>query len=1372
MNPAFTKILRLLILAALACGEQLEAQGRQVKFERFGLEQGLVQSSITCIVQDRKGLMWFGTYDGLNKFDGYGFTIFKHDSLEAGSLSDNQVLSICEDSTRHALWIGTFGGGLNKFDRDTGQFTHFVNDPQNPRSLSDNRVNAVYVDRAGALWVGTADGLNRFDPDFPSKNSTENRDSSSTNFNAKSGQFTRFINDPANPHSLGHNHVTSIFEDQAGALWIGTAGGLYRLDRATEKFAKFVNAPNNPHSLSSNAITVVYEDSAAPGKLWIGTHDGGLNLLDVAAGQFTRFANDPKDPSSLSANDVRAICADSAARNSLWIGTFGGGLDRFDRASGKFSRFANDPNDPHSLSDNRVIAIYENPLDGMRWVGTHGGGLNKFRYEKEKFAHFANDPKNSRSLSHNRVWAICEDRGGTLWLGTEKGLNRLDPDFPSKNSMENRDFPAENFNGKPAQFTQYFNDPQNPHSLSANSVRAICEDSRNAGVFWIGTNGGGLNRFDRTTGKFTRFLNDPQNPHSLSHNRVQAICGDSGRLWIGTYDGGLNRFDYSSGKFDRFVNAPQDPHSLSHNRVWCLYEDRAGTLWIGTSGGLNKLIRSEGEETDGKKERFIRFVNDPNDPHSLSHNAVFAIYEDRAGRLWIGTYGGGLNQFDRAAGKFTRYTTQEGLANNVVYGILEDGDGQLWLSTNYGLSRFNPQTRVFRNYDKADGLQSNEFNAGAYFKSASGEMFFGGVNGFNAFYPDRVKDNPYVPPVTITAFKIFDHPVKLGRAHDALETLRLSYKQNFFSFEFAALNYNNTPKNQYAYKMEGFDEDWIYCRLRRYASYTNLDPGKYVFRVKGSNDDGVWNEAGVAIALTITPPWWRTGWAYALYGLLLISSVVAVDRFQRRRLIAKERARTQIMEAELRAQAAEAQALALEAENARKKNVELLSEIGKEITASLDFDTIFYRVYENVNRLADATIFGVGIYHAERNLIEYKLAIQNGKRYAPFTREASDKNQFPVWCIEHRQPVLINDVTQEYRRYISDYKHVARLLEDGSRSAAPLALIYLPLLVQNRVLGVITIQSFQKNAYTEYHLNILQNLAAYTAIALDNAGAYRQLDATLKNLQAAQEQLIVQEKMASLGQLTAGIAHEIKNPLNFVNNFAVLTLDLAEELREAITAQSQNLDAESKANVLEILRLMGQNVSKINEHGKRADSIVKGMLLHSRGESGERRPADINAILDEYVMLGYHGMRGLDSTFNVKIEKDYDPLVGRVEVFPQDLSRVFLNLVNNACYATREKKKARGESYSPVLSVRTQNLGDKIEIRIRDNGTGIPKTVVNKIFHPFFTTKPAGQGTGLGLSISYDIIVQGHGGEIKVDTAEGEFTEFVIILPKGMQREA
>jgi len=1346
----------LVILSLVAGAAKLPAQIPSHKFARLGLADGLGPSSITCILQDRHGFMWFGSYDGLIKYDGYDFTLYKNSPLDSNSISDNNISAIYEDTILpNTLWIGTIGGGLNKFDRDKKQFTRFLHDDGNPHRLSHNRVFAIYEDRAGILWIGTARGLDK----------VERTASTSSAAAGAAGQFKNVVE---------ASEVRAIVEDprQNGTFWLGTADGLLHFDKATGKLTRFAHDPKDSRSLSDNRIRSLYADQSQ--NLWIGT-PVGLNKIawhdadsaDHQASVFTRFLNDSLGSGT---HDIRTIYEDEAG--TLWFGAFGGGLFCLNReeriksdAEKLLTHFVHDPKDLHSLSENRILSLYED-RGGTLWIGTNGGRLNKWDRGHEQFTHLVNEPNYPNRLSHHRIWAIAEDAAGALWLGTQAGLTRLRWD---ENQQE--------------QSAHFFHDPKNPQSLSSNIVRAISEDSRKDGTLWIGTQENGLNRFDPQRQQFARYLHDPQNPNSLSSNLIRVLYEDSRgeNLWIGTYDGGLNKFDYARRRFTRYLNDPQNPHSLSHNRVWAIYEDGVGTLWVGTSGGLNKFDRAQ--------EKFSHYVHDAGNPHSLSHNAVFAIYEDRAvppGGIWLGTYGGGLNKFDRRAEKFSAYTLKEGLANDDVYGILEDDQGYLWLSTNDGLSRFDPKTAAFKNYDETDGLQGHEFNAGAYFKNKKGEMFFGGVNGFNVFHPERARNNPYVPPVVITAFNVFDKPAPLARAVEALETLTLSHADNFFSFEFAALSYTNSQKNQYAYKLEGFDQDWIYRSSKtRYASYTNLDPGQYVFRVKGSNDDGVWNETGTTIAITITPPWWRTRGAYAFYALSLITGIYAANRFQRRRLLQK----TQMREAEWRAQTAEAQSKVLQAENERTKNVELLSAIGKEITSSLDFETIFYKLYEHVNRLAEATIFGVGIYHAEKNLIEYKLAIQNGKRYAPYTRDTADKNQFPVWCIEQRQPVFINDVAEEYRRYISEYKDAGRLLEDGTRSEAPQSLIYLPLLTHDEVLGVITIQSFQKNAYTDYHLNILQNLAAYTTIALDNANAYRRLNAALENLQATQQQLIAQEKLASLGMLTAGIAHEIKNPLNFVNNFAVLSLDLSKELRDLLDAQATAIDAKTRESIEDILAMLDQNMAKINEHGKRADSIVKGMLLHSRGLSGERRPADINAILDEYVALAYHSMRGQDATFNIKIEKNYDTSIERIEVAPQDLSRAFLNIVSNACYATHEKAKGRegdGEKgrdssffspthpvtpsplqpYTPTLSVRTKNLGDQIEIRIRDNGIGMPQKILDKIFNPFFTTKPAGQGTGLGLSITYDIIVQEHRGELRVETEEGKFTEFVVRLPK------
>lgn len=441
--------------------------------------------------------------------------------------------------------------------------------------------------------------------------------------------------------------------------------------------------------------------------------------------------------------------------------------------------------------------------------------------------------------------------------------------------------------------------------------------------------------------------------------------------------------------------------------------------------------------------------------------------------------------------------------------------------------------------------------------------------------------------------------------------------------------------------------------------------------------------------------------------------------------------------------------------------VKTLSQIGQEITSTLNLESIFTTLYENVNKSLDASSFSIQVINEAEQMIEGKLAIENGERLPEFIYSLNDKNRFAVWCIDNKKPIFINDVENEYNQYIA-----VRSKPKAGKSVE--SLMFLPLMVNEKVIGVVTAQSFHKNAYTQNDLNILSNLANYAAIALDNAFAYEKINKANKELKEAQSQLIQAEKMASLGQLTAGIAHEIKNPLNFINNFSELTVDLSKELREEIEALTDKLDEKTIKYFDEIISDIEHNAEKINSHGKRADSIVKGMLLHSRGKSGEKQKTNINDMLAEYMNLAYHGYRAQDSTFNLKMESEYDKSIQPVEVVPQNLSRVFLNIFNNGCYSVHEKKKEKKDGYDPVLRVETKNLDDKIEIIIRDNGKGIPQDILDKIFNPFFTTKPTGKGTGLGLSLSYDIIVQEHKGELKVNSEPGEFAEFVIIIPKNL----
>ncbi len=828
---SLVKAIILVILLSLLWSANAYAQEHKIKFEHISIEQGLSASTVFCILQDSRGFLWFGTPDGLNKYDGYNFTIYKHEPLNSNSLSANFISSIYEDQFG-TIWIGTEGGGLNKFDRLTEQFTNYKNDPDDSNSLSHNHVLSIYEDHRGKLWIGTnGGGLNQF-----------NRDT---------GQFTHYINDSTNPHSLSDNAVTSIYEDHRGKLWIGTnGGGLNQLNQETGQFTHYINDPTNPHSLSDNAVTSIHEDHR--GKLWIGTNGGGLNQLNQETGQFIHYINDPANPHSLSHNTISSIYEDRT--NTLWVGTGswlgtsgGGGLNQLNRETGQFTHYINDSINPNSLSDNTVLSIYEDK-SGTIWIGTFSGAVNKIDRQKYKFATYTHIPGNLNSLSENTVvMSIHEDSTGILWVGTiSGGLNKIDR--------------------KNQQITHYKNNPDDPNTLSNDGVWSIYEDK--SGTLWIGTFGGGLNKFDRRTEKFTHYKNNPNDPKSLSDDTVISIYEDkSGTLWLGTFGGGLNKFDRQMGQFIHYKSDPDNPKSLSDNSIWSIYEDQNGTFWIGThSGGLNKFDRETGQ--------FKSYQYNFADPNSLSNNSVLSIYEDSSGTLWLGTFGGGLNKFNRQTEEFTHYSEEDGLANGVVYGILGDARGNLWLSTNKGISKFNPQTEIFKNYDVSDGLMSNEFAAEAYYKNKNGEMFFGNIKGFVAFYPDQVKDNPYIPPVYITAFKKFNEEAKLDKHISELKEIKLSHRDYVFSFEFAALNYTNPDKNQYAYKLEGFDKDWIDSGTRRYASYTNLDGGEYTFRVKASNNNGVWNEQGTSIKILISPPPWKTGWAYTLYVMVSVSAVI------------------------------------------------------------------------------------------------------------------------------------------------------------------------------------------------------------------------------------------------------------------------------------------------------------------------------------------------------------------------------------------------------------------------------------------------------------------------------------------------------------------
>lgn len=800
-------------------------------FDRVSLEQGLSQSIVEAIAQDQKGFLWFATEDGLNRYDGYRFTVFRNIPGDATSLSHSDVKTLCL-ARDGAVWIGLFQAGLNRFDPTTETVTRWAHDPSDPSSLAAATVRALLEAPDGTVFAGTeGGGLDRVDP--------------------RTGRVTHL---PAGPGGLPHADVRALADSRDGAIWIGTnGGGLVRLDLASGRIESFRHDAANPASLAHDAVRALLVDRG--GTLWIATYGGGLDSFDARTRTFIHHRHDAGDRGSLAGNQVRALYEDHVG--ALWVGTDGAGLDRRDPSTGVFTHYRNAPLDPRSLASDRVWSLHED-RSRVLWAGTYGGGLSKLDLARKPFRTFRNLPGNPDSLGQNIVWSLFEHEG-VLWIGTDSGgLDRFDR--------------------ASGHWTHFRHDPNDPTSLSHDTVRVVFIDRD--GTLWVATNGGGLNRMDERTGRFTRMRHNPADPGSLAHDEIRSIMqARDGALWIGTYGGGIDRLDVASGVIVHHRNDPKNPASLSNDFVRMAVEDRDGGIWVGThGGGLDRLDPSTGT--------FERWQNDPSDGGSLSNNFVMALLITGDGTLWVGTFGGGLNRLDRATGRFTRFRARDGLSSDSIYAMLEDDEGRIWLSTTHGLTRFDPRRGECGTYDARDGLQSNEFNGGSGHRTTSGELFFGGISGFNAFFPAEIRTNPEPPAVAITEVSLFNRPLRAGTVRNGrvllpwaapyAETLLLAHDESVFSIEFAALHFSAPQKNRYAYRMEGFRPDWIPADAsQRVATFTGLPPGNYVFQVRAANCDGVWNDDGARLAIRLEPPFWATWWFRGGASLLLVGAAFA-----------------------------------------------------------------------------------------------------------------------------------------------------------------------------------------------------------------------------------------------------------------------------------------------------------------------------------------------------------------------------------------------------------------------------------------------------------------------------------------------------------------
>jgi len=786
---------------------------RNLKFSHLTTNDGLSQAYVAAILQDRRGFMWFATRDGLNRYDGNTFVVYKSKPNDPDTLTSNFLHDVIEDD-HGFLWVAS-NNGVSKFDPRTERCTRYLHDPNNPNTLAGGYVTSIIQDARGSLWFGTRDrGLDRFDP--------------------LAQRFTHYRKDDSD-QPVGR--IAQVIEDKQREIWFVGERGLFHLNQPSGEITRSRAVSKD---LSAESM---YEDE--DGNFWILAESPIIALVKYDR-KAERLTNYPLIDTTAVAQRWTAgggstkgsLAAEG--RNGLWVPS-SLGLSYFDRHKERFAyRFEHDETDPGSLDSNAIMSIYQD-RGGVLWVGTENAGLNILDFRQQQFGLYQHRAQDPHSILPGRVKALYEEPNGILWIGYfPRALDRLDRNTGN--------------------ITHYVPARDGENTLGeGTNVDHIYKDA--AGYIWIAGGGAGLARFDERTGRFKHYRHDPEDPHSLIDDNAYVVYGDrSSRMWVGEQEG-LSLYDPAT---DRFTNYRPDPNSVSSsaNFITTIYQDRSGTLWLGVFSGA--LIRF-----DEKTTSFVSNSPDSHDPTKLNGSGLNSIHEDRSGTLWVGTFDG-LYRYNRKNETFTRYTEAQGLPSSAIRCILEDQVGRLWLSTDKGISRFDPRRETFRNYDASDGLQSNEFSDGCY-RSPDGEMFFGGTNGFNAFFPENLRDDSYVPPVAITSFKIFNKTVPIApdsvlkKSVPYIDSLTLPYSDHIFSFEFAALSYANSQKNRYRYRLDRLEPDWNEVGSgQRLATYTNLDPGKYVFRVQASNSDGAWNQEGVSLPIRIMPPWWMTTWFRAL----------------------------------------------------------------------------------------------------------------------------------------------------------------------------------------------------------------------------------------------------------------------------------------------------------------------------------------------------------------------------------------------------------------------------------------------------------------------------------------------------------------------------
>ncbi len=1231
-----TRFFIILIILFLLPISVLSAQQPAIAFSHLAPNDGLSQGTILSTLRDERGFLWVGTADGLNRYDGYGFRVFRHQPERPNSIIDNEVTALAEGPNGH-IWVGT-ARGISRYMPDEGYFVNYSASDSSGRGLRNDYVTALFCDSKDRIWVGAKGGLERYDP-----------------------QTNRFVHYPMpSGHTVpvDQRAVQAIAESSDGTIWIGFENGLFAAPEGSGQLVAYRTILGNQARLKGRNVRAVLEDHA--GQLWVGT-EAGLQCYEQESFKF-------RTPSVSFGRGIRALMEQK--NGMLWVGAEDG-LAVLDETRTEVGFYRHESLAGASLSDNTVHCLLEDKY-GTVWVGT-GSGLNYYNPYLAQFNTTRLTQVNPNDLANDEVWAITKGPGGALWLGAEGGLYALDDQMKLQGVY------------------------------SGSGIKSI--DSRNGlpissihigkdGFFWLGTFGEGLLRFDPGTGAFQIYRAGADEKNGLSSNVIRSVAGGPGNtLWLAT-SRGLNRFDKATGRCKRYSFHSATGENLRANSVRTIFQDSRQMLWVGTEGGLVCF--------DYRVDTFQIFNHQPGDPTSLSHDFVRTVFESSDSTIWVGT-SGGLNRLLEHGEGFAHYRVKDGLPNDVVYAIEEDARAHLWLSTNKGIARFDPAKAHFQNYDTNDGLQGNEFNTQASYQDEQGVLYFGGIQGFNYFHPARVRSNPNPPPVHITSLEYVNRqantPQRRTLASD--DTVRLSYLDYLFTFHFTALNFTNPQKNRYQYKLEGFDANWNEAGNRRMATYTNVPGGRYTFRVRAANNTGVWTEKPAAVPVIIRPPFWQTSlfWALAilLTGFLVFGFIHLRTRSVRHR------------NAELEAIVADRTQLLERQKEAIENSEALFRSFYEESPLGIAF-------YETVN----------GITRCNRRLCDmlgYEEAEILGTHLGEFTH--------PEDLTEDTDALIQAQSDRSKTIYYRDKRLLHR---------------------EGYTVHVNTAASMLRRKTGEVDSMIIM-LTDVTEEKLAQ-----------EELRQTQTRLLQADKMASLGQLTAGVAHEINNPVNFIYSgigglrknldglMQIVNQYESVQTAEEFTTVKLRLDALKKElDWDEMLEDIEGLMTAIREGAERTAEIVQSLQTFSRIEQSEMQLADIHEGLNSTLTILNKQIKD-----NISIIKDYDPNIPRIACYPGQLNQVFLNILINAIQAIGDRQ---GD-----IRIVTRKESGCLSILLEDNGPGIPAEIQSRIFEPFFTTKTVGQGTGLGLSISYGIIEK-HYGKIDLTSEEGKGTAFRIWLP-------